>query len=58
MFGLNGNLSKRPLPIIHSTLPTWRQHAHVVHIVDFKVKPQASTTNEALPEAESGIESG
>ncbi|SPJ75090.1 uncharacterized protein FTOL_04821 [Fusarium torulosum] len=57
-FGLNGNLSRKPLPVVHSTIPTWRQYAHVVHIVDFNVEPQASTTNEAPLETEGGIESG
>lgn len=57
-FDLNVNLSRKPLPVINSTLPTWRQHAHVVHIVDFNVEPHVSTTDEAPPETENGIESG
>ncbi|KAH7256772.1 hypothetical protein BKA59DRAFT_522113 [Fusarium tricinctum] len=57
-FGLSENLLRKPLPVMHNTLPTWRQHAHVVHIVDFNAEPQASTINEAPPETEGGIESG
>jgi len=51
MHGANKNPSPSSLPLTY-TLPTWLQHAHVVHTVDFKVESDGARDSQDI---ESGI---
>src|SRR5688500_14471795 len=47
MHGANKNPSPSSLPLTY-TLPTWLQHAHVVHTVDFRVESDCARESQYI----------